>query len=557
MDAGGRRHPGELTTPDPLVLAGSLGILRDRGVELTTMEVSSHALDQRRVDGLRFDYAAFTSFSREHLDYHEEMTSYRAAKLRFAELLAPDGVLVINGDEPAWDSLRAAPGEIVTTGFGDGLQVRADSVEPLPGGTRFRLCGEYGEALVELPLIGRFNVENALSAAGIALHLGMPPAEVAERLGSVPQVPGRFEILNREPVLVLRDYAHTPDAFRLALEALRPLVEGRLIMVFGCGGDRDAGKRPLMGEVRSESPRRRWPGWIRAPTRSCSIGARRSAGPGSWPVRAMRCSSPARATRPTRSWAAASSRSMKRRERAGRDGGAGVSERVMFSSNDVREALGLPPDGGGNSYTSVSIDTRTLQPGALFVALKGERHDAVDLLPEAEARGAVGAVVPEDRALPVTQLELFGVADATRALGDLAAWHRKASGVRVVGITGSSGKTTVKEMAAAVLGSGYRVYKTAGNLNSQVGLPLAILEAPTRDLRAHGRRRHHRRTRASGVLRHRRPSARGEALARRGRRSGRNGRGWGAARGARGRRSWTEARCHRGGNWRGGVLAPR
>jgi hypothetical protein len=143
----------------------------------------------------------------------------------------------------------------------------------------------------------------------------------------------------------------------------------------------------------------------------------------------------------------------------------------MFSSNDVREALGLPPDGGGNSYTSVSIDTRTLQPGALFVALKGERHDAVDLLPEAEAKGAVGAVVPEDRALPVTQLELFGVADATRALGDLAAWHRKASGVRVVGITGSSGKTTVKEMAAAVLGSGYRVYKTAGNLNSQVGLP--------------------------------------------------------------------------------------
>ena len=247
VDAGGQRHPGELTTPDPLVLAGSLGILRDRGVELATIEVSSHALDQRRVDGLRFDYAAFTSFSREHLDYHVEMTSYRDAKLRFAELLAPGGVLVINGDEPAWDSLKAGPGEIVTTGFGDGLHVRAESVEALPPCTRFRLCGAYGDALVELPLIGRFNVENALTAAGIALHLGMPAAEVAERLGSVPQVPGRFEILSREPVLVVRDYAHTPDAFRLALEALRPLVEGRLIMVFG--GDGDPGKRPLMGEV--------------------------------------------------------------------------------------------------------------------------------------------------------------------------------------------------------------------------------------------------------------------------------------------------------------------
>lgn len=155
-----------------------------------------------------------------------------------------------------------------------------------------------------------------------------------------------------------------------------------------------------------------------------------------------------------------------------------MSGRKRFSSNDVREALGLPADGGGNHYTSVSADTRTLQPGALFVALKGERHDAVDLLPEAEANGAVGAVVPEGRALPVTRLELFGVPDVTRALGDLAAWHREASRARVVGITGSSGKTTVKEMAAAVLARGYRVYKTAGNLNSQVGLPLAILDSP-------------------------------------------------------------------------------
>ena len=249
VDAGGQRHPGELTTPDPLVLAGCLGILRDRGVEFTTMEVSSHALDQRRVDGLRYDCAAFTSFSREHLDYHHEMASYRDAKLRLAELLAPGGVLVVNGDEPAWEPLRAAPGEVLTTGFGEGLHVRAESVEARPYGIRFTLCGGFGGVAVELPLIGRFNVQNALSAAAIALRLGLPPAQVADRLATVPQVPGRFEILNREPALVVRDYAHTPDAFRLALDALRPLVTGRLIMVFGCGGDRDPGKRPLMGEI--------------------------------------------------------------------------------------------------------------------------------------------------------------------------------------------------------------------------------------------------------------------------------------------------------------------
>jgi UDP-N-acetylmuramoyl-tripeptide--D-alanyl-D-alanine ligase len=151
---------------------------------------------------------------------------------------------------------------------------------------------------------------------------------------------------------------------------------------------------------------------------------------------------------------------------------------VIFRSSEVREALGLPPDGGGLEYTSVSTDTRTLRPGALFVALKGERVDAVELLPEAEATGAIGAVVPEHRGLPTTQLELFGVPDVIRALGELAAWRRRITSARVVGITGSSGKTTVKEMAAAALGGRYRVFKSPGNLNSQVGLPLAILDAP-------------------------------------------------------------------------------
>jgi UDP-N-acetylmuramoyl-L-alanyl-D-glutamate--2,6-diaminopimelate ligase len=249
VDPAGHRHPGELTTPDPLDLAASLGILRDRGVEFAALEVSSHALDQHRVDGLQFDYGVFTSFSREHLDYHQEMAAYLKAKLRLTELLAPGGVIVLNGDEPAWDPLRTAAPEVVTTGLGGDAQVRADLVETGPAGTRFRLAGAFGEAAVELPLIGRFNVQNALAAAAVAFRLGMSAREVAERLAVVPQVPGRFEILSREPCVVLRDYAHTPDAFELVLEALRAIVPGRILMVFGCGGDRDAGKRPLMGQV--------------------------------------------------------------------------------------------------------------------------------------------------------------------------------------------------------------------------------------------------------------------------------------------------------------------
>lgn len=156
-----------------------------------------------------------------------------------------------------------------------------------------------------------------------------------------------------------------------------------------------------------------------------------------------------------------------------------MSRPPPLRSEEVREALRINSGGPGSRvYTSVSTDTRTLEPGALFVALKGQRYDAAELLPEAEARGAIGAVVPEGRALAVTDLELFGVADVGRALGGLAAWVRRRSGVRVVGITGTSGKTTVKEMVARALAPGLHVYKTAGNLNSQVGLPLAILDAP-------------------------------------------------------------------------------
>jgi UDP-N-acetylmuramoyl-L-alanyl-D-glutamate--2,6-diaminopimelate ligase len=248
IEPGGHVRTGELTTPDSIQLADSLADLRD-DARFLTMEVSSHALDQRRVDGLRFDYAVYTSFSREHLDYHEEMSSYRDAKLRLSSLLLPDGVLILNADEPAWETLRSAPAETVSTGLGENAQVRAESVQSTGTGCSFVLAGEYGSVPVDLPLVGRFNIENALSAAAVALHLGMHPDEVAGMLQTVPQVPGRFEILSREPSLVVRDYAHTPDAFAVTLQTLRPLVSGRLIIVFGCGGDRDRGKRPLMGAV--------------------------------------------------------------------------------------------------------------------------------------------------------------------------------------------------------------------------------------------------------------------------------------------------------------------
>jgi len=240
---------GSLTTPDPIRLADTLAELRDAGVGSVALEASSHALDQRRVDGLRFAAIAFTSFSREHLEYHPDLQSYRAAKMRLADLLRPGGVCAVNADEPAWHDVSPPGARTLRYGLEPAATIRAIDLSYDPGGTRFRLVTPAREVQVDLGLPAEFNVRNALAAAAVALGLGMTPADVAARLATAPPVPGRMEVLRRDPVLVLRDYAHTPDAYERVLSTLRDLVPGRLVAVFGCGGDRDAGKRPIMGAI--------------------------------------------------------------------------------------------------------------------------------------------------------------------------------------------------------------------------------------------------------------------------------------------------------------------
>ena len=238
-----------LTTPGPVELQRVLRQLVDAGVRTVAMEVSSHALDQRRVEGLAFAAAVFTNLTRDHLDYHGTMEAYRDDKLRLLSHVAPSGRVLLNADDPVWDAVRVPD----AWRFGEraGAEVRAEAVEFTPGGCRFVLHGPGASAPVALPLMGAFNVANALAAAGAALALGRSVPEVAARLASVPQVPGRLERIHATPT-VLCDYAHTPDALERALLAVRPFARdggGRLILVFGCGGDRDRGKRPEMGRL--------------------------------------------------------------------------------------------------------------------------------------------------------------------------------------------------------------------------------------------------------------------------------------------------------------------
>jgi UDP-N-acetylmuramoyl-L-alanyl-D-glutamate--2,6-diaminopimelate ligase len=242
---------GTLTTPGPIDLQATLAAMVERGVDRVTMEASSHSLDQGRLDGLVFAVGVFTNLTRDHLDYHATMESYLAAKVKLGSMLADSGVEVVNLDDAAWEVLPVRSRRL-TFGLNPAADVRAGEVVLDAAGSRFLLGGCFGAAEVSLPLLGDFNVANALAAAACALGLGVPLAEVVVRLSSSPQVPGRMELLTETPCVVLRDYAHTPDALERALATLRPLTAGRLVVVFGCGGDRDKGKRPLMGRIAAE-----------------------------------------------------------------------------------------------------------------------------------------------------------------------------------------------------------------------------------------------------------------------------------------------------------------
>lgn len=238
---------GNLTTPGPIDLQATLAALVERGARGAAMEVSSHSLDQGRVDGLAFRAGVFTNLTRDHLDYHKTLDDYFRAKAKLVGYLAPDGLEVVNADDPAWQRLRREHRRVT---FGErGGDVTARRVSLDAQGARFELVTPTGRADVRLPLLGRFNVANALGVAACAWGFGVPVETVAESLTHAPQVPGRMERIAERPCIVLRDYAHTPDALERALETLRRLTQGRLIVVFGAGGDRDPGKRAPMGEV--------------------------------------------------------------------------------------------------------------------------------------------------------------------------------------------------------------------------------------------------------------------------------------------------------------------
>ncbi len=505
---------GGLTTPGPIELQRIFRALRDRGVRRVAMEVSSHALDQGRAEGIEFAAATFTNLTRDHLDYHGTMERYFEAKATLIDHLVPHGTVVSNLDDPAWDGDCRT--ERRSVGFSERSTTAAVHVEDVrfgPRGSEWTLHVGADAAHVDLPLIGDFNIMNALGAAATGYALGVPSERIAERLSTMPQVPGRLEVLRESPT-VLRDYAHTPDALERALDAVRPFAPERLIVVFGCGGDRDRGKRPQMGAIaesradvaivtsdnpRTEDPERILDDIEAGMTRGNHerIEDRRAA-----IARALELATP----RDVVVLAGKGHETYQVRgttklpfdekiivgellaERSTSHGGRTMSTapptvgRTFWTIDRVAGALNTLSPGnlprGHGAFARVWTDTRTIEPGDLFVALVGEQFDAHDFLADAVAKGAAGVVVSRSTAARALGVPVFEVADTLVALGALGRYRRRAWGQPVVAVVGTNGKTSTKELLRAALGSTLTVHATTGNLNNLIGVPLTLLAIP-------------------------------------------------------------------------------
>jgi murE/murF fusion protein len=519
--------PAPHTTPDALVLQELLRKMADAGVKTVIMEVSSHALVQQRLGNLRFDVAAFTNLSQDHLDYHADMADYFAAKhLLFSRHLKEGGVAVINGDN-IWAgellSLRQGQGRnCISCGSQTGADLRLAAASSDAHGSRLDLTGRWGQFTLTSPLVGGFNGENLLTAAAMLFAVGIDADGVRYGLAEAYGAPGRLQRVETASAAASRptvfvDYAHTPDAVRQALSALKALPHRRLFCLMGCGGDRDKGKRPLMGQAVAEladvviltddNPRREEPEQIRREIETGVVAAGITRRDVTWlnnPTnagfvniagRALAIRLAVQAARPGDIVALLG----KGHERYQQ----GKNGKIFFDDHlealtalcgwrlpDLIAATGGRLTAGRQELplAKVSTDSRAIGQGDIFLALKGDNFDGHDFQAKAEAAGAACLIVARGKKSPAAAIACLEVDDTLTALHDLAAFRRRlvaeVSQQKIVAITGSCGKTTTKEMLAAIFRAHYPegldnppacVLATQGNLNNVIGLPLTLL----------------------------------------------------------------------------------
>lgn len=529
--------PAPHTTPGAMQLQGLLREMVDNGVTHVVMEVSSHALAQSRIGNLRFDVAAFTNLTRDHLDYHADMYEYFDTKtLLFTHHLKSGGGAVIayprgTAEEGSWSGMLALlcrDRGIRTLSCGEhpGADIRLVDCRADLEGNEITVSAPAGERVLRSPLVGRYNADNVMTALSVSLLLQLPFDASCALLENAHGAPGRLQRVAIEgpgsglrPV-VLVDYAHTPDALEKVLATLSDLPRRQLFCVFGCGGDRDPGKRPEMGGIAArlcdvvivtdDNPRSEKPDAIREQVAAGVVAAGMACHPAEW-LKERGPQEKGCIVVGGRGQAIAMAITAAGRGDIVLLAGKGHEQYQLIGGSkrffdDRLEALevlsgwtlsavaeatgGRVTEGAGDTLLGkIATDSRQIGHGEIFIALEGERFDGHDFIGQVVEKGAgclvVSRRIEERYAGSVPQVI---VPDTLRALGDLANYRRRMmrrlGSPVVIGLTGSCGKTTVKEMTAAILARHWPpgpdnpdacVLKTTGNFNNLIGMPVSLL----------------------------------------------------------------------------------
>lgn len=505
IDAPSGHVEGSLTTPDPVRLHMILAKLANSGVTHVAMEASSHGLTQRRLDGVQLSAAAFTNLGRDHMDYHPTVEDYLAAKMRLFDTLLEKGKpAVIFADDPySAAAIKAASDaalHVLTVGRkGEFLTLKRVEHE------RHRQIAEiaYGDKIyrVDLPLAGDFQIANALVAAGLCIATGMSPEQTFAALEQLKGAPGRLEHVGTTDngALIYVDYAHKPEALEQVLLSVRPFTTGKVVVVFGCGGDRDPGKRPIMGEIAArladivyvtdDNPRTEDAALIRAAVMETAVGAREVGDRRN----AIRMAVSNLGTGDTLVIAGKGHEtgqyingvvhpfSDHDEARLAIKEVGGEKPAPLWTGEAMVEAIHARPVGTTpKEITGISIDTRSLKPGDAFFAIKGDRVDGHDYATAAAAAGA-SVLVIDERKLPALgrlTVPLFVVDDVLAAMQNLGRAARARTQAKIIAVTGSAGKTTTKDALAHTLSACGKVHASAASFNNHWGVPLTLARMP-------------------------------------------------------------------------------
>jgi len=505
-DTGDKTIPAKLTTPDCFDVASLTNQMVKAGTKFMVAEASSHALDQDRLEAINFKAAAFTNLSGDHLDYHKTKEQYLAAKAKLFSSLPEDSFAILNKQSPeAHRLIKQTKAKILYFAVDEPADIAAyiNSIDVT--GTNFTLKIAGDRRTVKTALLGKYNVSNCLAAAGLAYAVGFELETIAAGLSALKSIQGRLQRLDyNADFTVLVDYAHTDDALKNVLETLKPLCKGNLIVVFGCGGDRDRTKRPRMAKVAekyadkifvtNDNPRTENPddiisdvvvGFKNPDAENITIQQDRKKAIGLAIDSARKDDVVVIAGKGHETYQILADRTIDFSDEA-------VAKQFLqkkmkkFTVSELAEIIGAElkaiasdeRQAASNEITGVSIDSRTVKEGDCFFAIKGPNFDGHDFLKEALAKDAVCAVVNKKYCTAgQVQKPALKVEDPVKALGTLARHYRQKCNFKVIAVTGSAGKTTTRHIINTVLSKHFRVHQSPRNFNNDIGLPLTLLGA--------------------------------------------------------------------------------